>query len=90
MISGAGAVTDGADRSVRLLTSSSSGSPVAARPGSVAFAIGLFAIAGLLLLPASGDGPATPTRLGPATFSRPGGDLAERTYAAIDGSLLTT
>jgi hypothetical protein len=38
-----GGVTDGADRSVRLLTSSSSGSPVAARPGSVAVAIGLFA-----------------------------------------------
>ena len=92
MISGAGAVTDGADRSVRLLTSSSSGSPVAARPGSVAVAIGLFAIAGLLLFAGiEATDPATPTRLDPVTVSRAsGGDLAERTYAAIDGSLLTT
>jgi hypothetical protein len=92
MISGAGAVTDGADRSVRLLTSSTSGSPVAARPGSVAVAIGLFAIAGLLLLAGiEATDPATPTKLDPVTVSRASGsDLAERTYAAIDGSLLTT
>ena len=92
MISGAGAVTDGADRSVRLLTSSSSGSPLAARPGSVAVAIGLFAIAGLLLFAGiEATDPGTPARLDPSTVSRAsGGDLAERTYAAIDGSLLTT
>ncbi|MFL5676772.1 MAG: hypothetical protein ACJ77X_03945 [Chloroflexota bacterium] len=92
MISGAGAVTDGADRSVRLLTSSSSGSPFAARPGSVAGAILLFVIAGLLLFSGiEATDPATPTRLDPATVSRASSvDLGERMYAAMDGSLLTT
>src|SRR3954453_1059551 len=92
MISGAGAVTDGADRSVRLLTSSSSGSPFAARPGSVAVAILLFAIAGLLLFSGiEATDPATPTRLDPTAVSRASNvDLGERTYAAMDGSLLTT
>ena len=44
MISGAGAVADGADRSVRLLTSRSTGGPFAARPGSVIVAIVLLAL----------------------------------------------
>src|SRR5436190_12885171 len=92
MISGAGAVTDGADRSVRLLTIGSSGSRFAARPGSVAVAILLFAIAALLLLSGiEGTDPATPRRLDAATVSRASTvDLGERTYAAMDGSLLTT
>jgi hypothetical protein len=92
MISGAGAVADGADRSVRLLTSSSSGSPVAARPGSVVVAILLFVIAGLLLFSGiEATDAVTPTRLDPATVSRASSvGTAERTYAAMDGSLLTT
>ena len=92
MISGAGAVTDGADRSVRLLTSSSSGSPAATRPGSVAVAVLLLALAGLLLLAGieatDADDPgrrSIPRRsLGAATA-----DLGERTYSTMNGSLMT-
>ena len=53
LISGAGAVTDGADRSVRLLTSGSTGSPVATRPGSVAIALVLFSSPACCCSPAS-------------------------------------
>ena len=92
MISGAGAVTDGADRSVRLLTGDSSGGRMAARPGSIIVAVALFAVAGLLVLAGlDASDPTTPATLRPAAIARASTrDFAERTYARIDGSLLTT
>ena len=91
LISGAGAVTDGADRSVRLLTSSPRGSSSTTRPGSVVVAVVLLALATLLMLAGveAGD-PTTPRSLDPAEVAGGAADPGERAYAAMDGSLLTT
>ena len=89
MISGAGAVTDGADRAVRSLTSRAAGSPVASRPGSVLVAVLLFILAGLFLLAGvEATDPSVPIVLDPSVVAR-ADDLGGRTYATMHGSLLT-
>ncbi|HEX6867324.1 MAG TPA: hypothetical protein VF119_00900 [Candidatus Limnocylindrales bacterium] len=91
MISGAGAVADGADRSVGLLTSSSRGGPGAARRGGLVVAVVLLALAGLLLAAGIEAGDAsTPRSLDPVDVAGSAADPGERTYATMDGSLLTT
>lgn len=91
LISGAGAVTDGADRSVRLLTSRSTGRSAAARPGSVAVAAALFVLAALLLLAGiESTDTAAPVSLDPAMVAGAATRaLGDRTYATLDGSLMT-
>jgi hypothetical protein len=86
LISGAGAVTDGADRSVRLLASGSRGG-FATRPGSVLVAVLLFVLAGVLVLAGlEATDPPTPVQLEPSALSRTR-DLGNRTYAAMHGSI---
>lgn len=87
LISGAGAVTDAADRSVRSLGIGSPGREAAGRPGSLVVAgvlallSGMFALAGL-----EATDPATPVRFTPAQVAA-APDLRDRTYSTITGSL---
>ena len=87
LVSGAGAITDAADRSVRLLTSGSGRAVARTRPGSLLVAAVLAVLAVLLVLAGlEATDPATPIDLSPAvvaTSSR----LADRTYATISGSI---
>ena len=87
LVSGAGAITDAADRSVRLLTSGSGRAVARTRPGSLLVAAVLGVLAVLLVLAGlEATDPATPIDLSPAvvaTSSR----LADRTYATISGSI---
>lgn len=87
LISGAGAVTDGADRSVRLLTSGSRGGFEATRPGSILVAGMLFVLAAILLVAGvEATDPPTPIPLEPSAVSR-SSDLGNRTYATMQGSI---
>jgi hypothetical protein len=88
-ISGAGAVTDGADRSVRLLVGGWRGGFAMTRPGSVIVAVLLLVLAAILV--AAGlevTDPATPVALDPAQVST-ARDLGDRTYSTMTGSLST-
>ena len=86
LISGAGAVTDGADRSVRLLASGPRGG-FATRPGSVLVAVLLFILAGTLVLAGlEATDPPTPVQLEPSAVARTR-DLGNRTYATMQGSI---
>lgn len=87
LISGAGAVTDGADRSVRLLTSGSRHRMATTRPGSVVVAALLVVLAVLIVVAGlEATDPRTPRTLAPAAVAA-AGDLGDRTYATLSGSL---
>ena len=86
LISGAGAVTDAADRSVRLLV----GGYAMTRPGSIVVAGLLFVLAGIFV--AAGlevTDPATPVALEPGRVAT-ARDLGDRTFSTMTGSLSTT
>jgi hypothetical protein len=87
LISGAGALTDRADRLVRLFTSGRGPDVLANRPGSVIVIILLIAAAifcGLLAIEAT-DNP-TPRTLAPADVAT-AGDLGNRIFATVEGVL---
>ena len=87
MISGAGAVTDGADRSVRLLTTTSRRQIASNRPGSLAIA-GFLLILSVLLVMAGLEAtdPAAPVEVAPAVAAA-SSTLGDRTYSTMRGSL---
>ena len=90
LISGAGAVTDAADRAVRLLVGGWRGGFAMTRPGSVVVAGLLLVLAGILV--AAGlevTAPTTPVPLDPAGVAT-ARDLGDRTYSTMTGSLSTT
>lgn len=90
LISGAGAVTDAADRLVRLLAGGLRGGLAATRPGSVVVATLLLVLAGILV--AAGlevTDPSAPVALDPSVVST-ARDLGDRTYSTLTGSLSTT
>lgn len=87
LISGAGAVTDGADRSVRLLASGSRREIATTRPGSVLVAALLAILAGVLVLAGiEASDPTTPVLLTPAEVAT-ARNLGDRTYTTMSGSL---
>jgi hypothetical protein len=89
LISGAGAVTDGADRSVRLRASGSRRGFATTRPGSLLVAIVLLLLAALLVLAGrEATDPVTPASLAPAVVAT-ARDLGDRTYATMTGSIST-
>ena len=90
LISGAGAVTDAADRAVRLLVGGWRGGFAMTRPGSIVVAGLLLVLAGILV--AAGlevTAPTTPVPLDPAGVAT-ARDLGDRTYSTMTGSLSTT
>ena len=90
LISGAGAVTDAADRAVRLLVGGWRGGLRDDAPGSVVVAGLLLVLAGILV--AAGlevTAPTTPVPLDPAGVAT-ARDFGERTYSTMTGSLSTT
>jgi hypothetical protein len=89
-ISGAGAVTDGADRSVRLLVGAWGRGGAVTRPVSIVVAVLLLVLAGVLV--AAGlevTDPTTPVTLDPAAVAT-ARDLGDRTYSTMTGVLSTT
>ena len=87
LISGAGALTDRADRLVRLFTSGRGPDVLANRPGSVIviiLLIGTAIFSGLLAIEAT-DNP-TPRALAPAELAA-ADDLGNRVYATVEGVL---
>lgn len=87
LISGAGAVTDGADRSIRVLAIGSRGGFATTRPGSLAVAAILAILAAMLVLAGlEATDPPTPVPLAPADVAA-GRDLGNRTYSTMRGSL---
>ena len=87
LISGAGAVTDGADRSVRLLASGTSRGIGTSRPGSVAVAVILIVLAILLVLAGlEATDPAAPASFDPSDVAT-ARNLGDRTYATLSGAL---
>lgn len=92
LLSGAGAVTDGADRSVRLLASGSRRGFATTWPGSLLVAILLAILAAILVFAGveATDSP-TPVSLSPGAVATAGdlGDLKDRTYVTLTGSLST-
>lgn len=90
LISGAGAVTDAADRLVRLLVGGWRGRSAMTGPGSLVVAGLLVVLAGILV--AAGlevTDPTTPVTLDPATVATTHA-LDDRTYSTMTGSLSTT
>jgi len=86
LISGAGAVTDGGDRSVRALTGGSRRGIAATRPGSLLVVALLVLLAGMLLLAGlEATDPSTPVTLAPADVAA-SRDLGDRTFATIHGT----
>lgn len=86
-ISGAGALTDLADRAMRAMSERRGGNPLATRPGSVIVAILLVLLAALLVLAGLevADDP-SPRALGAAAvIADPG--LGDRVYATVEGSV---
>jgi hypothetical protein len=89
LISGAGAVTDGADRSVRLLAGGPRGGFVTTRPVSLAVAVILVILAAMLVLAGiEATDPAAPVPMAAAAVAV-ARDLGDRTYSTIHGSLAT-
>jgi hypothetical protein len=87
LISGAGAVTDAADRSVRLLASGSSRGIGTTRPGSVAVAAILLVLASLLVLAGlEATDARTPEAFDPTDVAI-ARDLGNRTYATLSGAV---
>lgn len=89
LISGAGAVTDAADRSVRSLARGSGDGLAPTRPGSLAVAAILLVLATILVLAGlEATDSATPAQLTPEAVAT-AADLGERTYATMHGSVHT-
>ena len=90
LISGAGAVTDGADRTVRALAGGSQREIATTRPGSLLVAAVLLLLAGMLVVAGlEATDPSTPVTLGPADVAASTA-LGDRTYSAIHGALSST
>ena len=90
LISGAGALTDGADRSVRALSRSSRSGFASTRPGSLLVVGLLTVLAGLLILAGlEATDPSTPVSLAPAEVAA-SRTLGDRTYSTIHGTLSST
>lgn len=87
LISGAGAVTDLADRAMRVFGQRRGRNPLASRPGSVIVAVLLAALAGLLVLAGLevAQDPTPRAMSADAVASDP--NLGERAYAIVDGSV---
>ena len=86
-ISGAGAVTDGADRAVRQLFGAAGRRFTATRPGSLLVVAVLVGLAALLVLAGlEATDPPQPMAIAPAVAASAGG-LGDRTYAQISGSV---
>jgi len=87
LISGAGAVTDAADRMVRAVGRGGGERLLGHRPGSVLVAVACVVLAGVLLLAGleATDNP-TAVTLSPDQVAR-AGDLGSRTFATISGSV---
>jgi hypothetical protein len=87
LISGAGAVTDAADRSVRSMERGSGSGLASTRPGSVAVAAILLILAAILVMAGleATDDP-RPASLAPADVAT-AADLGNRTYASMHGSV---
>jgi hypothetical protein len=86
-ISGAGAVADGADRAVRQLLGRMGRRYTATRPGSLLVVAILLGLAGLLVVAGlEATDPEEPIAVGPA-IAASAGDLGDRTYARISGSV---
>ena len=87
LISGAGAVTDAADRAVRLLASGSRREFATTRPGSIAVAVVLVVLASLFVLAGlEATDPPTPVAIDPADAATTRG-FGNRTYSTLDGSV---
>lgn len=90
LISGAGALTDGADRSVRALSGGSRRGFTSTGPGSLLVVALLTVLAGLLVLAGlEATDPSTPVSLAPADVASSRA-LGDRTYATIHGALSST
>ena len=90
LISGAGAVTDGADRSVRALSGGSRRGFASTGPGSLLVVALLVALAGLLVLAGlEATDPSTPVSLRPADIAS-SSTLGDRTFSTIHGALSST
>lgn len=89
LISGAGAVADGADRSVRLVAGGSRGSDVTT-PGSVLVAAMLVILAGMLVLAGlEATDPSTPLELTAAAVAA-SRTLPDRAFVSISGAIDAT
>ena len=89
LISGAGALTDGADRTVRAVSGGSRGFATT-RSGSLLVVALLVVLAGLLILAGlEATDPATPVSLAPAEVAA-SRTLGDRTYSTIHGALSST
>ena len=87
LISGAGAVTDGADRAVRLPASGSRRGFATTRPGSLLVALLLAILAAILILAGiEATDPTTPVPLAPADVAT-SRNLRDRTYTTMTGSI---
>lgn len=86
-ISGAGALTDLADRAIRPITERRSGNPLATHPGSVIVAMLLGLLAALLVLAGLevADDPSPRALAAAAVMTDPG--LGDRVYATVEGSV---
>jgi hypothetical protein len=90
LISGAGALTDGADRSVRALSGGSRSGFASTRPGSLVVVALLVVLTGLLILAGlEATDPSTPVALAPTDVAS-SRTLADRTYSTIHGALSAT
>ncbi len=90
LISGAGAVTDGADRSVRALAGGSRRGIATTQPGSLLVVGVLVLLAGMLVVAGlEATDPSTPVTLAPADVAA-SRDLGDRTYSTIHGALSST
>src|SRR6187200_62893 len=90
LISGAGAVTDGADRSVRAFAGGSQRGVATTSPGSLEVAVVLLLLAGMLVVAGlEATDPSTPVTLGPADVAASTA-LGDRTYSTIHGALSST
>ncbi len=87
LISGAGAVTDGADRSVRWFGRGSRRGLATTRPGSVVIAVLLLILAALFVVAGlEATDPSTPVTLDVVALSRQGRH-GDRAYATLSGSV---
>ena len=90
LISGAGALTDGADRSVRALSGGPGRGSAGTRPGSLLVVALLVVLAGLLILAGlEATDPSTPVSLAPAEVASARA-LSDRTFSTIHGALSST
>src|SRR5580765_7259912 len=90
LISGAGALTDGADRSVRAVSGGSRSGFASTGPGSLLVVALLVVLAGLLILAGlEATDPSTPVSLAPAEIAA-SRTLGDRTYSTIHGALSST